>query len=202
MSGDNSITNRRPKLSRERNGCWKGGRVIASNGYVLIKVGFDHHLADCRGYAYEHRLVAEKKLRRRLKAGEIIHHRNKVRTDNRPANIEVVRGNAEHFLNHRRVDRGLQLPDEQNAVIACACGCGETFLKFDASGRPRIYVTGHNPAPSPTVDSVLAALMTSGDLADIAAMTGLPIRSIAVCLSKLKRQGKIIHVGRGKWGLK
>lgn len=43
---------------------WKGGRSIASNGYVLVRVGKKHHLADVRGYAYEHRIVAEQKLGR------------------------------------------------------------------------------------------------------------------------------------------
>lgn len=45
----------------EKNGLWKGGRSVASNGYVLIRVGVDHPLADVRGYAYEHRVVAEQK---------------------------------------------------------------------------------------------------------------------------------------------
>ena len=46
----------------EVNGQWKGGRTVASNGYILIRVGKEHHLADVRGYAYEHRLIAETKL--------------------------------------------------------------------------------------------------------------------------------------------
>ena len=33
------------------NSQWKGGRIIASNGYVMLRVGTDHHLADVRGYA-------------------------------------------------------------------------------------------------------------------------------------------------------
>lgn len=48
------------------NANWRGGRSIASNGYVLIRVGTGHHLADVRGYAYEHRVVAENSLGRRL----------------------------------------------------------------------------------------------------------------------------------------
>ena len=58
---------------------WKGGRSIASNGYVLVRVGKRHHLADVRGYAYEHRLVAEEKLGRRLTPGEIPHHINGIK---------------------------------------------------------------------------------------------------------------------------
>jgi hypothetical protein len=37
---------------------WKGGKTVTSRGYVLVWVGKDHPLADVRGYAYEHRLVA------------------------------------------------------------------------------------------------------------------------------------------------
>ena len=44
---------------KDRNAMWKGGRSIASNGYVLIRVGVEHHLSDVRGYAYEHRILAE-----------------------------------------------------------------------------------------------------------------------------------------------
>lgn len=32
-----------------RNPFWKGGRSVASNGYVLIRVGVEHHLADVKG---------------------------------------------------------------------------------------------------------------------------------------------------------
>jgi hypothetical protein len=44
-----------------KNGMWRGGKSLASNGYILIRVGNDHPLADVRGYAYEHRLVAQEK---------------------------------------------------------------------------------------------------------------------------------------------
>lgn len=57
----------------KRNHNYKGGS-IASNGYKLIFVGKQHHLADIRGYAYEHRINAEKKIGRRLRPGEQVHH--------------------------------------------------------------------------------------------------------------------------------
>ena len=65
-----------------KNGAWKGGRVLASNGYILLRLP-GHHLADCRGYVYEHRLVAEQILGRPLIAGEIPHHKNGIKADNR-----------------------------------------------------------------------------------------------------------------------
>lgn len=110
-------------------------------------VGRDRHLADVRGYAYEHRLVAEQKLGRRLAHGEIPHHINCIKTDNRPENIEVVRSVRHHRFHHRIKSSGRQHPDELNTPTVCACGCGATFLKFDPSGRPRRFVSGHNVQP-------------------------------------------------------
>ncbi len=84
----------------EKNGMWRGGRVIASNGYVLIRVGKDHHLADCRGYAYEHRLVAEQSLGRKILSTEIVHHIDHNQQNNDPANLKVCASNKEHFAEH------------------------------------------------------------------------------------------------------
>ncbi len=127
-----------------RNGNWKGGRSIASNGYVLLRVGTDHHLADVRGYAYEHRVIAEKKMGRRLRLGEIVHHKNGTRTDNRPSNLEVYPSSAHHRAKHRAAGSNKRKPDELNPEIGCRCGCGQRFLKYDGSNRPRDFVSGHN----------------------------------------------------------
>lgn len=129
-----------------KNGFWRGGRSLASNGYMLVRVGKEHHLADVRGYAYEHRVVAEKMLGRRLRAGEIVHHKNGQKADNRRANLEVLPTIAHHCAEHRSAasrDR-LRRPGERNSRTACACGCGTIFEKFDGGGRPRMFVSGHN----------------------------------------------------------
>ena len=127
-----------------KNGFWKGGRSVASSGYVLIRVGVDHHLADKRGYAYEHRLVAEEKIGRRLVSGEQVHHINGNKQDNRAENLEVTASLAHHRVHHRTPGRGLRMPGEGNPVIACACGCGRLLNHYDSSGRPRSFITGHN----------------------------------------------------------
>lgn len=129
-----------------RNPFWKGGRSIASNGYVLIRVGKDHPLADVRGYAYEHRIVAAEKLGRSLRPKEQIHHIDGNRRNNAPENIEVFPSMSAHRLAHRRKDSNRRRPDEPNPVILCACGCGGKFKKFDNSNRPRRFKPGHNSA--------------------------------------------------------
>ena len=137
-------TPRRSAQSRERNHQWKGGRVVASNGYVLVKVGFDHHLADVRGYAYEHRLVAERKIGRRLIRGEIVHHVDGNKQNNADDNINVMPSRAHHHVEHRQQGSRLRRVDEPNSRIACACGCGSLFDRFDSQRRPRRFVGGHN----------------------------------------------------------
>lgn len=124
---------------------WMGAaRVLASNGYVLRRVGRNHHLSDCRGYAYEHRLMAEDILGRRLRRGEVVHHRNHRKDDNRAANIEVCKSIAHHREMHRLPGNVRQRHDQPNPIVSCRCGCGAKFRRFDSSGRPRRFVTGHN----------------------------------------------------------
>lgn len=137
----------KPGLKGPLNPAWKGGRILAPNGYVRVLVGAGHHLADSHGYAYEHRVVAEKAIGRRLLPGEIVHHVNGVKTDNRPENLEVLPSTAAHLAKHRRRECDRRLPGEPNPTVTCACGCGESFSRFDNCGRPRRFVTGHNSTP-------------------------------------------------------
>ncbi len=178
---------------------WKGGRTVTQHGYVLIRLP-GHHLADVRGYVYEHRLVAEED-GRRLKKGEEVHHENRVRHDNRPDNLEPLM-RPEHMLRHRDPESKLRLPGEPNIRVPCACGCGKLFKRYDAQGRPRVYVTGHNEHASPTKDSLLA-LLERGPCSrkSIVSATGLSVRAVAVALSRLKREGVAVQVGHGIWAL-
>jgi HNH endonuclease len=128
-----------------RNKNWKGGRTITEHGYVLVKMP-GHPLADVRGYVYEHRLIAEQEVGRRLRKGEEAHHRNHTRDDNANQNILVCPTKLHHAALHRKAGSKYQRdPDNDvNTQVECACGCGESFLKFDRWGRIRRYVTGHN----------------------------------------------------------
>ena len=129
--------------SREENPNWKGGRVTDPRGYVLIRVGKDHPLADVRGYAYEHRLKAQESRGKPLQPGEEIHHDDEDKGNNKPSNLIVAPSKADHAVFHRkRTD--LRLPREDNPQVVCECDCGVLFFKFDGQGRPRRFVSGHN----------------------------------------------------------
>ena len=180
---------------------WRGGRVRASNGYILIRVGLGHHLADIRGYAYEHRIIAEELLGRPLEPGEQVHHINGDKADNRPGNIEVKVSKAWHAVAHRKGE-GRRLPDEENPLIPCACGCGQQITRYDKWGRPRKYVSGHNPIPAETQVEVLRAL-ENGALhrKHIACIIGKPISSTSQALNELRTKNLIRQIGKGVWEL-
>ena len=67
---------------------WKGGRVRATHGYIILRM--PEHPKNQNGYVLEHRFVMEKKLGRQLTFNEMVHHKNGVKDDNRPENLQVV----------------------------------------------------------------------------------------------------------------
>jgi Zn ribbon nucleic-acid-binding protein len=71
-----------------KNGYWKGGRSRHQGGYIIIREK-GHPRAAKSGYVFEHILVMERMLGRYLFPDETVHHRNGVRDDNRPENLEL-----------------------------------------------------------------------------------------------------------------
>ncbi|HKY40734.1 MAG TPA: HNH endonuclease [Polyangiaceae bacterium] len=187
--------------SRDFNGNWRGGKSLASNGYVLIRVGVDHPMADVRGYVYEHRLVMAKQLGRWLRSDEQVHHRDEDKRNNHPENLEVL-SSAEHHLHHRAADSRLRMPGEANPDVPCECGCGAVFPRYDATGRPRRFVSGHNPHPEGATMQGVREALGAGPRARRDLFLDLPFtnHAIAVCLSKLKRRGVVTNEG-GLWRL-
>lgn len=85
----------------KNNGCWKGGRLKSSTGYIMIHQPA-HPASTKTGYVPEHRLIMEKKLGRYLSGIEVIHHINGKRDDNRLENLMLFKSNSEHHKYHHQ----------------------------------------------------------------------------------------------------
>lgn len=72
-------------------------------GYRLLKVE-GHANANAEGYVREHRYVAECAMGRLLVDGEIVHHINLIKLDNREENLAVLASKKEHLLLHRHME--------------------------------------------------------------------------------------------------
>ena len=81
---------------------WRGGQFIDVQGYVHVLVP-EHPQADSKGYIRRSHLVAEEMLGRYLYSDEVTHHKNGIRDDDRPENIEVLtRGEHQSFHNRNK----------------------------------------------------------------------------------------------------
>jgi predicted DNA-binding protein YlxM (UPF0122 family) len=84
----------------ENHPLWKGGRSICKTGYVIVKVD--------GGNKYEHRLVMEKHLGRKLRTDEHVHHINHIKSDNRIENLELV-----DAVEHQKIHHEMDIPKEE-----------------------------------------------------------------------------------------
>lgn len=78
---------------------WNNSRMLSEHGYIKVRVGRDHPLADPNGYAYEHLLVWISAGRRHPAANELIHHESEDKTDNRLGNLQLVT-RSDHGVHH------------------------------------------------------------------------------------------------------
>lgn len=84
---------------------WKGGFYKTAGGHIYEHAP-DHPAANINGYVMQHRLVVEKRIGRLLRQGEVVHHINGIKTDNRDENLELMtvsEHRKEHMDAHRKL---------------------------------------------------------------------------------------------------
>jgi hypothetical protein len=72
---------------------------IKTNGYIFIYKP-KHHRANTMGYVAEHIYLVEKKLKRKLKKNEVVHHINEIRDDNRLKNLKIMTNSIHSHLHN------------------------------------------------------------------------------------------------------
>ena len=100
-------------------GTWKGGKRITSSGYIERRV-FNHPNANSRGCKYEHQMVAELKLGRYLKEGEVAHHIDLNKSNNDFSNI-VVLSKGDHTKVHAKIRKGTDPKEALKGVDIITC---------------------------------------------------------------------------------
>jgi hypothetical protein len=130
------------------------GTKVDKDGYVRVYDRTDHP-RHTTGGVYEHILVMEQKLGRRLESGERVHHRNEIKHDNRPNNLSLMT-HAEHAAHHgrdggyRKLDGAISgrgglvkfIPSIDSVVSVVADGsthvydivCADPYRNFVANG--------------------------------------------------------------------
>lgn len=89
----------------ENNPFWKGGRRLTKAGYVTLRMP-SHPNAQSDKRVKEHVFVMSKHLGRPLRKGEIVHHKNGIRDDNRIENLELRIGNHPGLGCGRKAKKG------------------------------------------------------------------------------------------------
>lgn len=104
-----SLASERQKGSNNPN--WRGGEIRSAKGYVYI-LKHDHPRAMKNGYVKKADLVVETALGRILRDDEVVHHKNRIREDDRLENLQVLTVDAHRKLHTdaRRRPRRLRLP--------------------------------------------------------------------------------------------
>lgn len=74
----------------ENNPKWRGGEISDGHGRVLVYSPHHPNPSYCGTHVYRYRLVVEAAIGRHLVKGEIVHHKNGIKDDDRLENLELM----------------------------------------------------------------------------------------------------------------
>lgn len=104
-----------------------------NNGYIEVYRP-DHPRCNSNKCVYEHIIKAEEKMKRNLRKGECVHHKNGVKTDNSLDNLMIFKTNSDHIRFHKtgeieEVEPNLFVsPKKENFCNSC-------FKKIDKNAK-------------------------------------------------------------------
>lgn len=112
-----TVGNSAKRLDMPLNNYYHNGEIITHNGYRMVKAPEGHPGAAANGYIREHRLVMEEKIGRVLESGEIVHHINEDKMDNRESNLALMAVADHNSLHHTgKIGRGPDKKPRKNAA--------------------------------------------------------------------------------------
>jgi len=112
---------------------WKGGITKRPDGYIMIKCP-EHPRANKEGRVLQHIVVMEEMIGRYLRDGEVVHHINGNRSDNRKENLKLFASNGAHLH--------FELTKDMSERRCCDCGSAETYGRKWNTPSPGIFLCG------------------------------------------------------------
>lgn len=111
---------------------------IYMNGYVIIH-NPNHNRAMQNGYVYEHILIAEIMLGRKLKDDEVVHHEDENRSNNSRDNLYVFATKADHVRYHKngikiKIEDYYISPSKHLKSSICE-NCNKDFHYYESVGK-------------------------------------------------------------------
>ena len=100
---------------------WKGGRTKRSGGYIGI-----YDITSPTKYRFEHVMIAEKTLRKKLPVEAAIHHVDSDKANNKRSNLVICQDRSYHMLLHKRT-RALKQTGNAYARRCTFCARWDTF---------------------------------------------------------------------------
>lgn len=114
---------------RKPDGTWKKklwkDRRTKVNEYIYV-YNPKHPHAHANGYMGEHIIILEKKLGRKLKHDEVVHHINEIRNDNREENLMLMTKDEHNKFHNPKTGRDKMYYGKHLSHKLDYCKCGNT----------------------------------------------------------------------------